>query len=162
MCGVSHFGGVWDAQEALDLAQASHHRSVKNHTCVVSGVRKTLRKPCASQTPQMCDAPHMCGVHTCAVRRVRFPHSYQLLSMPCALLAHLFIFIAVVTAMHPISCTLPSPTAPSVLTERHVLKSKSKHYDCKERASTKVWKLIVSRGDICSGSGLQQNTATRY
>ena len=36
-------------------------------------VRKTLRKPCASQTPQMCDAPHMWGVHTCAVRRVRFP-----------------------------------------------------------------------------------------
>ena len=121
-----------------------------------------LNASCALHTPPKGETPPRVVLPPCAVCRAQFPHSYKLQSMPCALLAHLFIFIAVVTAMHPISCTLPSPTAPSVLTERHVLKSKSKHYDCKERASTKVWKLIVSRGDICSGSGLQQNTATRY
>ena len=65
---------------------------------MVCGAGKTLRKPCTSHTPLKGETPLLEGAPPCAVCRVWFTHSYKLLSMPCAPLAHLFMFIAVVNA----------------------------------------------------------------
>ena len=75
-----------------------------------------LNASCALHTPPKGETPPRVVLPPCAVCRAQFPHSYKLQSMPCALLAHLFIFIAVVTAMS--TATLRSSTWPNMSTLR--------------------------------------------